>query len=102
MKDFDSEGFTTSDEFMTNGDVPTLATAGLIENPTNPFTGKAINNDAKYAGEQYVFMSLDWEVEFNNGNQFNANTWYKVKDNIWEKENWTYIDEVTARPDEVK
>ncbi len=102
VKDFNSEGFTTSDEFMTNGDVPTMATAGLIENPTNPFTGKAINNDAKYAGEQYVFMSLDWEVEFNNGNQFKPGTWYKVKDNIWEKENWTYIDEVTARPDEVE
>ena len=39
VKDFGSTEFTISDEFMTNADVPTLATQGLIENPTNPFTG---------------------------------------------------------------
>ncbi len=102
VKDFDSEGFNTSDEFMTNGDVPTLATSGLIENPTNPFTGNAINSNRKNEGEMYVTTSLDWEIDKNNGNQFNPSTWYKVKDNIWEKENWTYIDEVTTIPSEVK
>ena len=49
VKDFDSEGFVTNDEFMTNGDVPVLATNGLIENPVNPCTGKAINSDEKTA-----------------------------------------------------
>ncbi len=102
VKDFDSEGFNTSDEFMTNGDVPTMAVEGLIENPTNPFTGKEINNDAKYAGKQYVTMSLEWMIEVNNGNTFIPSTWYSVEENIWDRENWTYIDEVCTIPSELK
>ena len=47
VKDFGATGFTTSDTFMTNADVPTLAMAGLIENPVNPFTGNPINSSFK-------------------------------------------------------
>lgn len=42
VKDFNDnkEMISISYEFMTNADVATIATKGLIENPTNPFTGK--------------------------------------------------------------
>ena len=72
VKDFGSEGFVTSDTFMTNADVPTLAADGIIENPVNPFTGKPINSDEKTAHDQYIMTSGEWDVSINNGNTFLA------------------------------
>lgn len=96
VKDFDSDGFTVSDEFMTNADVPTLALKDIIEDPKNPFTGKAINSDEKSAHDQYMIVSWDWEVEENNGNAFLPAQWASVKDDIWDKENWTFYTESTV------
>lgn len=90
VKDFNSTEFKTSDEFMTNADVPALAVDGLIENPVNPFTGKGIDNSEKYAHEQFVLMSWDWDVEKNDGNTYNAGQWASVKDNMWNPDNWTF------------
>jgi hypothetical protein len=92
VKDFNSKEYTVSDEFMTNADVPTLATDGVINNPTNPFTGKAINSDEKTAHDQYIITSDLWDVNENNGNTFLPSTWISVKDNIWNKENWEFYD----------
>ena len=102
VKDFGSDEFTTSTEFMTQADVPTLAVDGVIDNPVNPFTGKAINNNEKYAHDQYVIYSWEYDVNINNGNTFIPSKWYKVKDNIWDKSNWTLLEEVTTMPDECK
>ena len=101
VKDFGATEFTTSTEFMTNADVPTYAFADLIENPTNPFTGNLITNTAK-EGEQYITTSRVWDIAENNGNTFVPATWWVVKDNIWDKENWRYIDEVSTIPSELK
>jgi hypothetical protein len=74
VKDFYAEGFTTSEDFMTNADVPTLAVEGLIEEPVNPFTGNAISSDYKTENnKQYVIMSEEWNIS-KNGTDF-----YKVK-----------------------
>lgn len=102
VKDFGSEKFSVSTEFMTQADVPTLAVDGLIENPVNPFTGKEINNDEKYAHDQYVIYSWDYDVNINNGNTFIASKWYKVHDNIWDLNNWELLDEITTMPEECK
>ena len=102
VKDFGSDEFTTSTEFMTQADVPTLAVDGVIDNPVNPFTGKAINNNEKYAHDQYVIYSWEYDVNINNGNTFIPSKWYKVKDNIWDLSNWTLLDEVTTMPEECK
>lgn len=101
IKDFNSTEFTTSDEFMTNADVPTYAFSGLIENPINPFTGNLITNTAK-EGEQYITTSRIWDINANNGNTFVPSTWWVVKDNIWEHENWRYIDEECTIPKELQ
>ena len=90
VKDFGSTGFTYSDEFMTNADVPTLAVEGIIDNPVNPFTGKPINSDEKTAHEQFVIMSHNWSTGSNAGNQFVPSMWASVKDNMWDKDNWTF------------
>lgn len=88
VKDFGASGFTTSDTFMTNADVPVIALDELIENPVNPFTGKRISSDEKTAHDQYIIDSEDWDIEKNNGNTFLAADWYSVHDNIWDMNNW--------------
>ena len=93
VKDFNSTGFNVSDEFMTTGDVPTLATDNVIENPVNPFTGNAINSDAKTAHDQYIFASGQWDVNKNNGNTYLPGDWYTVHDNIFDLNNWSLYAE---------
>ena len=93
VKDFGSRGFTVSDEFMTNADVPALAAQGVIADPVNPFTGKRIDSSEKTAHEQFIITSKEWGVDQNNGNTFNADTWAAVKDDIWNRNNWTFIND---------
>jgi len=93
VKDFDGKGFTVSDEFMTNADVPSLSVSGLIENPVNPFSGKTISTEEKTAHEQYVILSGNWELSLNNGTSFEASKWASVSDDIWNEDNWTFYDE---------
>lgn len=88
VKDFDSQEFVVSEEFMTNGDVPTLALKGLIENPINPFTGKAINSNEKTAHDQYIIFAEEWDVRTNNGNRYHPEKWYAVHDDMRKAENW--------------
>lgn len=92
VKDFGATEFTTSDEFMTNADVPTLAMDDLIENPVNPFTGKAIDSSEKTAHDQMIIMSNIYNVAENGGNAFLPAGWISVKDNIWDKNNWSISD----------
>ncbi|SCW54738.1 membrane protein insertase, YidC/Oxa1 family, C-terminal domain-containing protein [Ruminococcaceae bacterium YRB3002] len=91
FKDFNSTGFTTSDEFMTNADVPTLATKGVIEDPVNPFTNVPLNNDPKLAGPQHIILSDRWKTTENNGNQFLPGRWYSVHDSIFDRDNWEFM-----------
>ena len=95
-KDFNSTEFTTSTEFMTNADVPTLAFKDLIQNPVNPFTNKPINSNEKTAHRQYVIKSLDWNVNVNNGKTFLPSQWCSVEDDIWDKNDWEFYDETTV------
>ena len=87
VKDFDATGFTVSDEFMTNGDTPSLATAGLIEDPVNPFTKNPISSDAKN-GPQNVFFSDEIDLEINNGNTFLPGKWYVLDGDPHDPSNW--------------
>lgn len=98
VKDFNAKEFTEDEQFMTNGDVPVIALDNLIENPVNPFTGNAVTNDEKYEHDQYILGSYDWEVEGNDGNQFNPGTWLSVHDDMRVKENWTILNENSDSP----
>ena len=90
VKDFDSSGFMTSEEFMTNGDTPVLATSGLINDPVNPFTGNPVNSDLK-EGPQTVFFSDEWNTFKNNGNTFLPGSWFELEGNPYNIANWTYL-----------
>ena len=94
VKDFNSKGFVTSDAFMTNADVPTLAMEGLFLNPRNPFTGKIVSNAEKTAHDQFILISEDWQTNKNNGNTYLPSAWVRVRDNIWDRSNWTFYDEL--------
>ncbi len=89
IKDFKSNNFTISDEFMTCADVPTEAFKGIIDNPVNPFTGNPINEDRKNDDVLYG-ISTEWSVEKNNGNTFSDPIRFSLKNqNIFNADNWT-------------
>ena len=92
VKDFNSREFTVSDEFMTNADVPVIATKDTIENPVNPFTGNKLTSDEKTAHEQMIIVSDTFSTNKNNGNTFLPARWASVKDNLWDKNNWKFYD----------
>ena len=96
VKDFDCHGFTTSEAFMTNADVPTLAMDSLIKDPVNPFTGKAINSAEKQAHDQFIILSYQWSTSENCGNTFLPAYWASVREDPWNLDNWTFYDEICA------
>lgn len=102
VKDFNSKEFTISEEFMTNGDVPTLAVTGLIDNPVNPFTGNQINSDEKHAHDQYVLGTGQWDVGIDNGNTFVPGDWLSVHDDMRDINNWELIQKDSISPFEKK
>ena len=87
VKDFGSKGFHADDRFMTNADTPTLALAGLLEAPVNPFSGKAITNDAKNAEALHIFFT-----EFVSPyprNTFYPGHWFELRgQNIFDLSAW--------------
>lgn len=98
VKDFDAKEFTESEEFMTNADVVTLATTGVIDNPQNPFTGKLITNDEKTAHDQYVFGSQLFDVNQNCGNKYVSGIWFAVHDDMRKIENWKVLQTDSTSP----
>jgi len=90
VKDFNSTGFTVSEEFMTNADVPTIAFSGIIDNPVNPFTGNPINSDGK-DGPQTALISDYWDTQYNKGNTFLPGSWYTfLGGDPHDQDSWVY------------
>ncbi len=91
VKDFGTqENFKQSEEFMTNADVPTLATNNIIQNPKNPYTNKAINSEAKKEGV-VIIKGYKWKPEFYLGKKHILNkkdSFNFVKDNPANRNNW--------------
>jgi hypothetical protein len=77
--------------FMTTADVPSLASEGIIPNPRNPFTGKALVPEKTegvniyLGGSAYTRDYPGWEALEKNA------AFYHVKDNIFDEKNWTKI-----------
>lgn len=92
VKDFNATGFTTSETFMTNADVPTLAVTGVIENPVNPYTGNPISSEEKTAHPQYIILSDQWDININNDNYFTSSTWAQVEQDMRVPANWKFYE----------
>lgn len=93
VKDFNATGFSVSNEFMTNADVPFIATNGVVENPVNPFTGNPITdeNTDKSDGSVLVMDEPNWMVYYVNGTVFDPAYWYSVHGNVFSEESWEYL-----------
>ena len=98
VKDFGSEGFVTDYTFMTNADTPSLAMAGLIEDPVDPATGEAVNMDAK--NSDIIICESDeipaaYSIWYNNGNTFNYGEdarFYRLEgQDIFDEDNWVIV-----------
>ena len=87
--------FTSSNEFMTNADTPTIAFKDIVENPVNPFTGKKINSDEKTAHPQIVTNSSSGSVKHNNGYTYKLGLGkvFSVHDDIFNPDNWKLISQ---------
>lgn len=88
VKDYNAKGFTVDETFMTNADTPTLAMQGNIDNPVNPFTGKAIENSLKNEGPQDCMYVDTWEIDKNNGNTYLPATWFQVDGDVRNGDSW--------------
>ncbi len=96
VKDFNSDGeFKTSDEFMTNADVPTIAMSGLIDSPINPATGKPVNSAAKNS-ELLVTTSSRWHIIEDHVPGYVFNTtggqWWEMSgSSIFDSSSWHFV-----------
>ena len=90
VKDFDSTDFQVDWSFMTNGDVPLLATEGLIDQPTNPFTGRVLSDALKRQTVQHVMHTGDWNHVTGEEKTLPSGYWYSVSgDQIFRKDAWS-------------
>ena len=87
VKDYGSDEFTIDESFMTNADVPSIATKDCIDNPTNPFTGKTLDGTVKQ-GEQHVMFVENWNIDSNCGDVFAPGSWFSVHDDVRDPANW--------------
>ncbi len=90
VKDFGSHRFETDNTFMTNADVPAIATSGIIDSPINPFTGNPITSDSKIGQVQRIIISEDFEPDPTRY-QYTPGDWYSVHDDIFVEDNWEYL-----------
>ncbi len=89
-KDFNSRGFRTDDTFMTNADVPSLATKDLIKDPRNPFTGNKIDDSPKKQGPVRLFYSYMADAD-KKATRFQEDVWFSVHDDILDPKNWEFV-----------
>lgn len=91
VKDFNEHGIIKTDStFMTNADTPILATEGVIENPVNPFTKKALKDSVK-KDIVYVARDASWTPEEHEKNRFIVGEWNSVHDDIFNPDNWKVV-----------
>lgn len=93
IKDFNSrQPLVTNNTFMTNADVPYLATNGIISDAKNPFTG----NSLKVQNKQYYIKiaipnSESTRIRHNTKFKINPENWYTVHNDIYNIKNWVHF-----------
>lgn len=91
FKDFGStDGFTTSDAFMTNADGPAMLLEGIVDNAVNPFTGEVMTNASKSDGALVNTSNLFMPHHTKSKYVFTSppSDWYRVTESIFESKNW--------------
>ncbi|MDR3343229.1 MAG: membrane protein insertase YidC [Treponema sp.] len=95
FKDFNAkEPMKTSNNFMTNADVPFLALKDVVENPVNPFTGKPLNAGPEKDGGIYIFTEGYTNTSFYTGTTCleDNSKFYRVHGSIFDdNNNWAEV-----------
>lgn len=88
IKDFDSTGnLKTSDQFMTNADLPAIVLDNLDINNVNPYTGNKITTEEK--NNPIFIYNGSWFVDKHTENKLKIESVYELKNqNIFDEENW--------------
>ena len=98
VKDFNASGGLKKDmTFMTNGDVPSLALSGIIENPVNPFTKKAVPLDTTGIKKDGVLITSSdvhqaWLYKNLHTYPIRKDQWWKVKNDVFKASSWSQAD----------
>ena len=91
VKDFNSNfDFEFNMDFMTNADVPFLATKDIIENAKNPFTNNPLKVNNKNDYVKISFANAE-STRIRKNSQFSIkdDEWATVIDNIYIDDNWS-------------
>lgn len=95
VKDFEADfPWKTDGSFMTNADVPFLASQNLLESPVNPFSGEPLSTDGKRGGVNIITNDI-WQPENHSKNlfKFTDADIVTVKENIFDDKNWITSEE---------
>lgn len=98
VKDFNTNGtITTSDEFMTNADVPSIVLKGIVEETVNPYTMHTIDSSLKNDGA-YVSTSNMFDLPI-YGSLTSFNTlktdypYFNVKKDAYDSQCWQLMEQ---------
>jgi hypothetical protein len=93
VKDFNASGdLVTDNTFMTNADVPLLASQDIISNPINPFTRVPLQG--KKENGVIITTSLLWNPPSHGKYTFkiDKDEWLRVHDNIFDPSSWEKVE----------
>ena len=90
-KDFDSHEMKSDMNLISNAEVPYMATEGLFENPTNPYTGNELKTFTSVKGQPELIYTFDYQTDKNNGNVFLPADWFTVTERIYNTKAWEYL-----------
>ena len=90
----DADSLKTDMTFMTNGDVPSLALNGIVENPVNPFTKKDVSLDTAELKKDGVVISASdvhqaWLMKDDYVYPVRNDQWWRVRDSIFKASSWS-------------
>jgi len=88
VKDFGSSGFNIDYSFMTNADVPVLATDSLISEPINPYTSTPLRTDPKLQGIDIAETPNPDYTADKTGFNLDGTLLFHVHDSLFAPENW--------------
>ena len=91
VKDFNqSKDLAINYDFMTNADMPSIATKTIIPNPINPYTGKSLLTTIDKSEVKILAGYIGPEIQKANlyTPRIKGYGYHTVRKNIFNKENW--------------
>ncbi len=89
VKDFNASGFNVDYSFMTNADVPCIATSDVIADPVNPYTLSPLNTDSKNSDVAIPYFIVKPGTTFTNRFPTEDSIVLHVHDDIYNEQNWS-------------